>query len=71
MNRDVFCGALIPLTCDRPTFDYFDLDDEGVITVAPRGYARDYKPGRVVDIAAEADRYAVPDPAAARIGGSW
>lgn len=50
------------------TYDYFELDAAGVITVAPRGYARDFKPGRVVDIEAEAERYATPDPAAMRIG---
>ena len=46
------------------TYDYFDLDADGLITVAPRGYARDYKPGRVVDIAAAVERYATPDPEA-------
>lgn len=50
------------------TFDYFELDADGVITVAPWGTARLWKPGRVVDIAAEAERYAVPDPDATRIG---
>lgn len=54
-------------------FDYFYLDSEGVITTAPRGYARDYKPGRVVDIDAAVERFAVPDPDAVkfRIGGGW
>jgi hypothetical protein len=52
----------------RTTFDYFELDADGLITVAPRGFAREYKPGRVVDIAAQAERYATPDPDAARIG---
>ena len=50
------------------TFDYFELDADGLITRVPRGFARDYKPCRVVDIAAEAERYAVPDPDAFRIG---
>jgi hypothetical protein len=52
----------------RTTYDYFELDDDGVIRLAPRGFAREYKPGRVVDIAAQAERYATPDPDAARIG---
>jgi hypothetical protein len=52
----------------RVTYDYFELDADGLITVAPWGFAREYKPGRVVDIAAEAERYATPDPDAARIG---
>lgn len=50
------------------TYDYFEFDAEGVVTTAPRGYARDYKPGRVVDIAAAAVRYATPQPDAVRIG---
>lgn len=29
------------------TVDYFYLDAEGTIVEAPRGYARDYRPGRV------------------------
>ena len=49
-------------------FDYFELDESGMVTTAPWGHARDYKPGRVVDIAAAVERYAVPDPAATRIG---
>lgn len=28
-------------------WDYFYLDAEGTITAAPRGYARDYRPGRI------------------------
>lgn len=28
-------------------YDYFYLDAEGAITAAPRGYARDYRPGRI------------------------
>jgi hypothetical protein len=55
-------------TGSTTTFDYFELDDDGLITTAPRGFARDYKPGRVVDIAEAAERYAVPDPDATRIG---
>ena len=50
------------------TYDYFELDADGLITVAPRGFARDYKPGRVVDIAAAAEQYAAPDPDATRLG---
>jgi hypothetical protein len=50
------------------TYDYFELGPDGTVDIAPRGFARDFKPSRVVDIAAEAERYAVPDPAAMRIG---
>lgn len=28
-------------------YDYFKFDSEGTITAAPRGFARDYRPGRV------------------------
>lgn len=31
-------------------FDYFRLDDDGHVLSAPRGYAKDYRPGRVTDI---------------------
>lgn len=48
-------------------FDYFYLDDEGLITTAPRGFARDYKPGRVVDIEAAVELFATPAPGARRI----
>lgn len=48
-------------------FDYFYLDADGLITTAPRGFARDYKPGRVVDIAEVVDRFAAPQPGARRI----
>jgi hypothetical protein len=53
-------------TGDRTTYDYFELDADGVISTAPRGYAKDYKPGRVTDIAAVADEQVTPDPDARR-----
>lgn len=55
------------------TYDYFEIDADAVIATAPRGYAKDYKPGRVVDIEAAAARFATPDSAAPRIqiGGAW
>jgi hypothetical protein len=49
-------------------YDYFYLDADGLITAAPRGFARDYKPGRVVDIEAAVERFATPSPRAVRIG---
>jgi hypothetical protein len=41
-------------------FDYFYLDAEGTITEAPRGYAKDYRPGRipVEELDAAVARYA-------------
>ncbi|GLY08303.1 hypothetical protein [Actinoplanes sp. NBRC 101535] len=48
-------------------FDYFELDADGVITTAPRGFARDFKPGQVTDIKTQVERFATPDPNARRI----
>lgn len=41
-------------------FDYFYLDSEGNITEAPRGYAKDYRPGRIPmeELDAAVERYA-------------
>jgi hypothetical protein len=49
------------------TYDYFELDAFGVITVAPWGFAKEFKPGRVVDIADAVRSYSTPDPKARRI----
>lgn len=49
------------------TYDYFELDADGVITTAPRGHAKDWKPGRVIDIEAVADWYAKPQEDAMRL----
>lgn len=51
----------------RHTYDYFELDADGVITTAPYGHAKDWKPGRVVDIEAAVERFAAPQPDAMRI----
>jgi hypothetical protein len=48
-------------------FDYFYLDADGLITTAPRGFARDYKPGRVADIESAVERFALPSLEARRI----
>jgi hypothetical protein len=50
------------------TYDYFELALDGTITTAPRGYAKDFRPGRVVDIEAAAERFAQPLPGARRFG---
>jgi hypothetical protein len=41
-------------------FSYFYLDAEGTITEAPRGHAKDYRPGRVPveELDAAVERYA-------------
>jgi hypothetical protein len=36
---------------ENVSYDYFELDADGVVTTAPRGHAKTYRPGRVVDIA--------------------
>lgn len=48
------------------TYDYFELNADGTITTAPRGYAREYKPGRVTDIEVAVERFATPDQNAER-----
>lgn len=49
------------------TYDYFELDRDGVVDTAPRGFAKDWKPGRVIDIEAAAERFATPDREAGRV----
>jgi NAD(P)H-nitrite reductase large subunit len=49
------------------SYNYFEVDADGTITVAPRGWARAYNPGRVTDIEAAAERMATPDESADRI----
>lgn len=58
----------VSLNNQTVSYDYFELDGEGVITTAPRGYAREYTPGRVADIAEAVGRYALPIEGAMRIG---
>lgn len=50
----------IGLTSQQITYDYFELDENGVITTAPRGHAKDFKPGQVADIETWVGRYATP-----------
>lgn len=50
------------------SYDYFELDLDGTITTAPRGHAKAFRPGRVVDIEKAAERYAHPQADAMRIG---
>jgi hypothetical protein len=39
-------------------FDYFDLAEDGEVLSAPRGYAKDFRPGRVTGLAEAVERYA-------------
>ena len=50
------------------SYEYFYVAPDGTITVAPRGHAKDFKPGRVVDIAEVAERFAEPQTDAMRVG---
>jgi hypothetical protein len=55
-------------------YDFLVFDADGSVAVVPRGYAKDYKPGRVPvgQLKEAVERYAVPDPAAPRftVGGA-
>jgi hypothetical protein len=42
-NVDIFGQAGV----HTDKFDYFYTDPDGVITTAPRGHAKDYRPGRI------------------------
>lgn len=57
----------ITLGSQTVSYDYFELDADGTITTAPRGYAKEFRPGRVTDIAAALDRFATPPEGAMRI----
>lgn len=54
-------------TTEQVSYDYFEVYRDGTVTMAPRGWARAYKPGRVVDIEAAVKRFATPWPGATRI----
>lgn len=56
----------VTLASRQVSYDWFELDADGLVLVAPRGYARDFKPGRVVDIAEAVERYATPPSDAKR-----
>lgn len=54
-------------------YDHFEIEADGVIDSAPRGWAKTFRPGQVADIQTWVERYATPDPTATRIniGGAW
>lgn len=54
-------GYYIRISIGRGRYDYFYTDLDGVITTAPRGYARDYKPGRIIGLDAAVEQYAGGD----------
>lgn len=63
----VLKSETVTLTSRSETFDEFVLDAHGNVTTAPRGWAKAYKPGRVVDIEAAAAQYEAPQADARRI----
>lgn len=63
----VLKSETVTITSRNVTFDEFVLAPDGVITTAPRGWARAYKPGRVTDIEAAAAQYEAPQADARRI----
>ena len=42
-------------------YDYFETDADGVVELAPRGYARDFKPARITGLGAAVEKYAAAD----------
>ena len=51
-------GHYIRITVAPGRYDYFYTDLDCVITQAPRGYARHYKPGRIIGLEAAVAQYA-------------
>lgn len=49
-------------------YDYFKLAADGTVLSAPRGYAKDYKPGRVTGLDDAVAKYSAPDRSTARPG---
>lgn len=50
------------------TYDYFKLSADGAVITAPRGYAKDFKPGRITGMEDAAAKYSAPDASTIRIG---
>ena len=46
------------------TYDYFELDADGMVRVAPRGWAKDYKPGRITGLDEAVVKYTLPEVSA-------
>jgi DNA-binding transcriptional MocR family regulator len=63
----VLRSQTIRLSGQTVSYDYFELDADGTITTAPRGHAKDWRPGIVTDIAEAAARYAEPQADALRL----
>lgn len=49
---------------DTTTYDYFELAADGTVLKAPRGYARNYKPGRIGGLDEALAKYADPGASA-------
>ncbi len=44
----------------RTKYDYFYLDEDGTVTSAPRGYAKDYRPARITGMDEALAKYGDP-----------
>jgi hypothetical protein len=44
-------------------YDYFEIDADGIVTKAPRGYTSDFKGCQVTGLGDAAAKYGVEDPA--------
>ena len=49
------------------SYDYFELAADGTVLIAPRGYARDYKPGRIAGLDEAVEKYADAAPGDLRV----
>lgn len=63
----VLRSQTIRLSGQTVSYDYFEIDPDGTITTAPRGHAKDWRPGVVTDIEAAVERYATPQADALRL----
>lgn len=50
------------------SWDFFECDPTGLVTLAPRGHAKQYKPGRVTGLDDAVAKHAPEDPGALRLG---
>lgn len=57
----VLKSETVTRTSRAEVFDEFVLAPDGTVTTAPRGWAKAYKPGRVVDIDAAVARFELGD----------
>jgi hypothetical protein len=49
------------------SYDYFELEADGTVLVASRGYAKGFKPARITGLAEAVERYSAPDESTVRM----